>query len=281
MTTPDSSETFSPNTAYPDRDDAIKIEYPEGSVALVTGGGSGIGLAIAHALAETGVAVALSGRRADVLDRAVEKIRDTGGRALAVAGNVCSPKDAERMVAETVAGLGSLHILINNAGIARGGALDEMSAEDLDAVIDIDLKGPMHMVRAALPELRKHRGEERAAVVNISSSVTLSPVPNFSVYSAAKAGLEMLTRCLALDLAKDRIRVNAIAPGVVETPIFETMMPAKAVSRAMKQFAESTPLGRVGQPSDVARLALFLAGPQSAWITGAIIPADGGLSLAG
>lgn len=281
MTTPDSPGTFSPNTAYPGRDDAVKIEYPEKSVALITGGGSGIGLAIAHALAAAGVAVALTGRRAEVLESAIEGIRRSGGRAVAVAGDVCSSGDAARMVAETVAGLGGLHILINNAGIARGGPLDQMSAEDLDAVIDIDLKGPMHMIRAALPELRKSRDEERAAIVNISSSVTLNPAPNFSVYSAAKAGLEMLTRCLALDLAKDRIRVNAIAPGVVETPIFETMMPAKAVSRAMRQFAESTPLGRVGKPTDIARLAVFLAGPQSAWITGAIVPADGGLSLAG
>ncbi len=255
-------------------------DLPEGTVALVTGGGSGIGKGIAQALAEAGAAVVLCGRRHQVIEEAAEEIRDAGGRALAVAADVAQEDDAERLVAAAVAEYGALHVLVNSAGIARVGPLADMSSEEIDAVIDVDLKGPIWMIRAALPELRKHKGSGGASVINVSSSVTRGALPNYSVYSAAKAGLDVLTRCLARDLAPDRIRVNAINPGVVETPIFETMMPAKAVERALESLSRQTPLGRVGQPEDVARLALYLAGPQSAWMTGAVIPLDGGLSLA-
>ncbi len=248
--------------------------------ALVTGGGSGIGLAIAKALVAAGAKVAISGRRRDPLDQAVADLDKDGGQALAVPGDVADPADARRMVEETVEAFGGLQILVNNAGIARGGPLADMSPETVHAVVDIDLKGPIFVTQAALPHLREHREGDGAAVVNISSSVTFSATPNFSVYSAAKAGVEMLTRCWALDHAKDRIRCNAISPGVVETPIFETMMSAAAASRALGQFASATPLGRVGQPQDIAELALFLADPRSRWMTGAIIPLDGGLSLA-
>jgi NAD(P)-dependent dehydrogenase (short-subunit alcohol dehydrogenase family) len=129
--------------------------------------------------------------------------------------------------------------------------------------------------------LRQHAQAGGAAVINISSSVTQGVVKNFSVYSAAKAGVDMLTRCWALDFAPDRIRVNAICPGVVETPILATLMPQEAIAGALANFAQATPLGRVGQPADIAELALFLASPQSAWLTGAVIPHDGGLSLVG
>ncbi len=257
------------------------MELPEGTVALVTGGGSGIGRGIAEAFAEAGAAVALTGRRGDVIAAAAAEIRTNGGRALAVQGDVGREDDARRMVEVTVRELGTLHVLVNNAGIARGGPIGEMSSADVDALIDVDLKGPIWMVRAALEPLRSHKEGGRAAVVNVSSSVTHSAAPNFAVYSAAKAGLDMLTRCLARDLAADGIRVNAICPGVVETPIFETMMPKPAVGRALRQFSRQTPLGRVGQPSDIARLALFLASRESAWMTGAVVPLDGGLSLVG
>ncbi len=255
-------------------------EFPEGTVALITGGGTGIGKGIAEAFAEAGAAVAISGRRRDVIEATAEEIRAGGGDALAVAADVANEDDAQRFVEETVAAFGTLHVLVNNAGIARGGPLCDMTPADIDAVIDIDLKGPIWMLRAALPYLRRHRAAERAAVINISSSVTRNVAPNFSVYSAAKAGVDALTRCLARDLAPDRIRVNAINPGVVETPIYATMMPEKVIGRALGSFAQQTPLGRVGRPADIARLALYLASPASAWMTGAVVPVDGGISLA-
>jgi 3-oxoacyl-[acyl-carrier protein] reductase len=256
------------------------MDLPDGTVALVTGGGTGIGKGIAKALAGAGAAVALAGRRHEVIAAAAEEIREEGGEAIAVQADVAQEDDAERLVAAVAEKLGALHVLVNNAGIARVGPLAEMTSESIDAVIDVDLKGPIWMIRAALPELSRHRESGRASVINVSSSVTLNVVPNYSVYSAAKAGVDMLTRCLARDLAPMRIRVNAINPGVVETPIFSTMLPENAVGRAMRSAAELTPLGRIGLPADVAGLALFLAGPASSWMTGAVIALDGGISLA-
>lgn len=253
----------------------------ENKVALVTGGGSGIGEGIARALAAAGAAVAISGRRKETLEAVVGDLRASGARALAVVGDVQVPADAARMVEATVAEWGALHILVNNAGIARGGPIDQMSEADIDATIDIDLKGPMFMIRAALPHLREHREADGGVVINISSSVTQTVLRNYAVYSAAKAGLDQLTRCLALDLAEDRVRLNAICPGIVDTPIFETVMPEAAARRFIKSAGNSTPLGRPGQPADIAELALYLASPRSGWMTGSILTLDGGISLAG
>ena len=137
------------------------------------------------------------------------------------------------------------------------------------------------MEGAALPHLVAHAETGGASVINISSSVTQTVVGNFSVYSAAKAGLDQLTRCLALDLADRHVRVNAICPGVVETPIFETVMPPAAAKRYLRSASKNTPLGRAGLPLDIAELALFLASPRSEWMTGSVITLDGGISLAG
>lgn len=259
------------------------LEIPKGALAgkaaLVTGGSSGIGRAIAQVLVEAGATVAISGRRQGPLDQAAAELRANGGQAVGILGDVSDPASAQQMVKASVEALGNLHILVNNAGIARGGPLGSMALEEIDAVVDIDLKGPIYVTQAALPHLSQHRESGGASVINISSSVTFMATRNFSVYSAAKAGLEMLTRCWALDYSVDRIRFNAISPGVVNTPIFETMMPAEAVAQALEQFSTATPLGRVGQPADIGNLALFLASSTSAWLTGAVIPLDGGLSL--
>ena len=178
----------------------------EGKTALVTGGGSGIGEGIARALAAAGANVAISGRRREVLEEVGESSVDEGGLALAVTGDVADPAAAQRMVDATVDAFGALHILVNNAGIARGGPLPGMSDEDIDAVIDIDLKGPIHVLRAALPHLEQHQDSGGASVINISSSVTQTVLGNFSVYSAAKAGLNQLTRCLALRRGHPHLR---------------------------------------------------------------------------
>lgn len=250
-------------------------------VALVTGGGSGIGEGIARRLAHAGAAVAISGRRKKPLERVAADIAEVGGRALPVTGDVRQPDDVRRMVAETVSAFGALHILVNNAGIARGGPVAAMSDDDIEAVIDIDLKGPIHAMRAALPHLRRHKNDGGASVINISSSVTQSVLTNYSVYSAAKAGLDQLTRCWGLELASERIRVNGICPGIVDTPIFETVMSQGDAMSFIRSSASSTPLGRVGTPRDIAELALFLASDKGEWMTGSIVTMDGGISLAG
>jgi NAD(P)-dependent dehydrogenase (short-subunit alcohol dehydrogenase family) len=252
----------------------------DGHVALISGGGTGIGEAIARAFARAGATVAICGRRRDVLEAAANGLeKETGGRVLAIAGDVANRADCERMVAETVSRLGGLDVLVNNAGVSRGGPLGSMSEPAVHEVVDVDLKGPVFLTQAALPHLTRSGKARRASILNISSSVTMHPVPNFSVYSAAKAGLDMLTRCWAIELAPARIRVNAILPGIVRTPVFESMLPKEAIETHLARFAKLTPLGRIGTPEDVASLALFLSSPASEWTTGAVIPLDGGLSL--
>ncbi len=246
---------------------------------LVTGGGTGIGRAIARSLARSGARVAIAGRRFDVLEATANEPLVGAGELVPVVGDIASAEGARSLIASTLARLGQLDILVNNAGVARGGPLDAMSDEDLDLVIDVDLKGPIYMIRAAMPALRQTGRARGASILNISSSVTLGPVRDFSVYSAAKAGVDALTRCLAIELAADGIRVNSICPGVVDTPILATMMDSERVARALDHFAAVTPLGRVGLPEDVAAMALHLLSPAGEFVTGAVIPVDGGLSL--
>ncbi len=250
-----------------------------GAVALITGGGTGIGRGIALAFAREGAAIAVTGRRKEPLDALVEEIKAAGGRATAICGDVSKSEDCQAMIQECAMRLGGLTILVNNAGIARFGALDQTSDEDITSMIDINLRGVMFMSKYAIPELAKQSALSHPCILTIGTSAALTPVKNFSVYSAAKAALLQFTQCLALELAEHRVRVNCINPGVVETPIFETMMPAAAVKNALQDFNAKTPLGRVGQPADIAAAAVFLCSSHAAWITGASLTVDGGISL--
>ncbi len=258
-----------------------------GRIALISGGGTGIGGGIALALARAGARVAVCGRRREPLDKAVGELKALGADAAAVIGDVSKPEDCRRIVAETVAQFGALHTLVNNAGIARYAALADTSDDDLASMIDTNVKGTMLLTKYALPELEKHSAASKkdggtkvdVSVLIVASSVADKPMKDFSVYSAAKAALVHFTRCMAIELSDKRIRVNCINPGVVETPIFATMMPSAAVPHAMGMYAAKTPLGRVGQPDDIANAALFLVSPQSNWITGAVLTVDGGISL--
>lgn len=252
----------------------------DGSVALVSGGGTGIGRGIVEAFVEAGARVAIMGRRQEVLEAAADEIA-ADGSVLAVPGDASNKPECQAAVGRTVEAFGSLSILVNNAGVAVQGALEEVAEKDVHAMIDIDLKGPILLTQAALAQLKKSARESGdASILNISSSVTLHALPNYSVYSAAKAALDMLTRCWARELAEHRVRSNAISPGIVDTPVFETMMPKQDIPAFLESVNEQVPLGRVGQPVDIARMAVFLSGPQSHWTTGAVIPVDGGLSLA-
>jgi NAD(P)-dependent dehydrogenase (short-subunit alcohol dehydrogenase family) len=248
-----------------------------GMAALITGGGTGIGRGIALEFAAAGARVAISGRRRETLEETAQAVRAAGGTCECVCSDVSSAADAQRMVGECVAKFGGLQILVNNAGMARFGTVENTADADIAAIVGTNLTGLMFMTKAAIPELVKHGGT--ASIVNIASSVGERAIKAFSVYSATKAAVIHFTRCVALDLGEQKVRVNCINPGVVETPIFGTAMPATAVTAAMKQFESMTPLGRVGQPADIARTAVFLARPDNNWMTGAIVTHDGGISL--
>lgn len=242
----------------------------------MTGGGSGIGAGTAEVLAADGLAVALAGRRADALEAVAARIEAAGGRAATVPGDVSVPEDAERMVRQTVAAFGSLHVVVNNAGeIRRNVRLHEVDVERWDRQLAVNLRGPYLVLRAALPELMRARGDR--SIVNVGSTLAHKVVPGIAPYAAAKGGLVSLTRCVAVEYGADGIRCNAVMPGIVRTPLAHAGRPDFA-ERA-DAYAAAYPLGRLGEPGDVAGAVRWLASPGSAWVTGAVIDVDGGLSV--
>ena len=245
----------------------------KGRVALVTGGGTGIGRAIAEAFAFAGAKLVLTGRREDPLRRAVEEIGPANARA--VTGDVTVSEDRQRMLAAAESTFGRLDILVNNAGaVARMGALVETTEEDWRKTLEVNFLAPILLSKEALRLLRVRKG----SILNISTGASLNPVRNFGAYGAAKAGLNHASQVLALEAAPD-VRVNVICPGGVDTPIFETFMGKDRAPELVNMYAEITPLGRIGQPRDIANAALFLASDAAEFITGAILTVDGGLNL--
>lgn len=244
----------------------------EGRVALVTGSSRGIGKEIALRLAALGAAVAVNDVvRAEEAEAVAEQIRALGSGATVVMGNVADADDAARIVSETEETLGSLDILVNNAGVTRDGLFVRMSEDDWDLVVDVSLKGSFLMSRAAARGMMKRR---RGAIINLSSVVGRRGNAGQANYSAAKAGLIGLTKTLARELAPRNVRVNAVAPGYIETE-----MTAALAEEARSAILENTPLARLGRPADVAEAVAFLAGDGANFITGVVLPVDGGLGI--
>ncbi len=245
----------------------------EGKVALVTGGGEGIGAAVAREFAMAGAAVVVTGRRKEVIERVAAEIQKDGGQALAVAGSVTDEAHAQSAVAQAVRSFGKLNILVNNAGIgAFGKALHETDDETWNEILAINLTGVFRFTRAAVPEMLKQDG---GAIVNISSIAGQVGIPLLAPYAVTKGGLDALTRCLAIDYAQQGIRCNAVSPGLVETPMAAGLL-NDPERRA--QVLTAYPLGRPGTPKEVAKLVLFLASDDAGWITGGIYPIDGGMT---
>lgn len=243
-----------------------------GEVALVTGASRGIGYAVTLALADAGAAVAVNYEQSrEAAESLVESINSGGGRALAVQGSVSDAGQVDAMVGQAQAGLGPVSILVNNAGITRDGLLMRMSEEDFDDVINTSLKGAFLCSRAVVRPMMKAR---RGSIINISSVIGRRGNAGQANYSAAKAGLLGLTRSLARELGPRGVRVNAVAPGYVETD-----MTAELPEEMKTQILGNTPLGRLASPADVAGVVAFLASPAAAYITGAVIPVDGGLGI--
>ncbi|MGH3006183.1 MAG: SDR family NAD(P)-dependent oxidoreductase [Gaiellaceae bacterium] len=234
-------------------------------VALVTGASSGIGWAIAQRLREDGFSLGFHTHTEKEEYRGRYEELAAGGRAHWVAGDVSEPETCERLVADTLEALGRIDVLVNNAGVTVARPVLELGAEDFDRIFGIDVRGAFLLSVAAAKEMRGRGG---AAIVNITSVHEHVPRPGFALYAAAKAALGMLTRSLALELGADGIRVNAVAPGAIAT---ERNVEADAL-------ADEVPLGRPGEPEEVAGLVSYLASEEARYVTGASFLIDGGMS---
>lgn len=246
-------------------------------VILITGGGTGIGKATAQAFLTAGAQVVINGRRADVLQATARELDPTGENIATVAGNIAEMETAKKLVTTAQERFGGVDVLINNAGVFKPTPFLEHSLSDLDHYLSIILKGTFLASLAAIPAMQQRGG---GAVVNVGSmwaTQAIGATPS-SAYSAAKAGVHALTRNLAIEFAKDRIRVNTVAPAVVETPVYETFLTAEQAQEMLPTFNAFHPLGRNGQPHDVASAILFLASEEAGWITGAMLALDGGVT---
>jgi 3-oxoacyl-[acyl-carrier protein] reductase len=243
-----------------------------GKVAVVTGASKGIGAAIARQLVAEGAAVVVNYSSSKVgVARVVNEIKSKGGKALAVQANVARQADIERLFAETKQAFGRLDVLVNNAGIYDFAPLENVTEEHFHKQFDLNVLGLLLVTQLAT----RHFGPSGGSVVNISSVVAHSPVATASVYSATKAAVDAITRSLAKELGPRKIRVNSINPGMVETEGLRGSGIAESDFR--KATEAQTPLGRIGQPEDIAPAAVFFASSDSSWITGETLTISGGL----
>lgn len=246
-------------------------------VAIVTGGGTGIGAATARRLALGGTAVAIVGRREAVLVDTARGIQALDGTVLAVAADLADPAAPRRIVDRVTNEWGRLDVLVNSAASIQHGQLADVLRETLDDHFAVNIRAPYLLIQAALPWLRR---SDSAAVVNISSSSGSLSIPGQCVYGMTKAALEYMTRSLAAELAPFRIRVNAVAPGPVDTPI-HLAWAGDDVEGAYRRMAAEVPLGRIASADELAAWITHLTDPEGSWVTGAVIPVDGGQTLNG
>lgn len=244
-------------------------------VAVVTGGGSGIGKEVAKRFVAEGGSALINGRDEAKLAAAAAEIDPSGRRAAIHAGDIADPRTGRDLADAAVRRFGHLDVLFNNAGVFRPKPFLELDEPDFDWFLDTILKGKFFAAQAAARAMIGRGG----AIVQTGSMWALQAVgatPS-AAYSAANAGVHALVRNLAIELAPHGIRINAVAPGVVETPVYGTFMSEEQVREVLPGFNAFHPLGRNGQPADVAEAILFLASQQASWITGTVLPVDGGV----
>jgi NAD(P)-dependent dehydrogenase (short-subunit alcohol dehydrogenase family) len=249
------------------------METLKDRVVIITGGGAGIGLAAARRFSVAGAKVLVTGRRQSALDEVTAEAANIEG----LVADASDPKDARRTVEKALTLWGRLDVLVNNAGAGVPLALADATADRVNAIYSVNVVGPTLLAAAALPHLEATRG----SIINVSSTLAQRPTPGFADYAASKAALEQLTRCWALELAPKGIRVNAVASGPVETAFLrERMGLSEEAAEAVKAQERSIiPLGRRGEPDDVASWIVAFAMPCAAWITGQVLGVDGGFVL--
>jgi NAD(P)-dependent dehydrogenase (short-subunit alcohol dehydrogenase family) len=252
-------------------EDGLQRFSLSGRCALITGGSRGIGRAVALAMAAAGAKVAVCARHLDACEAVAAEITARGGQAIAIAGNVGRAEDAQAIIDGAVGGLGALDILVNNAATnPHFGPLVDAEDAAVDRIFQVNVQGPLRLVGAAV---RAWMGEHGGSIINMASVGGISPEPMIGAYNASKAALINLTRTLAQELGASGIRVNAIAPGLVETDFARVLIDTPAIH---DQIVGRTALHRHGQPDDVAGAAVFLAGEAASYITGSVLVVDGG-----
>lgn len=243
----------------------------DGRLALVTGAGSGIGRAIALALADSGARVVLTDLAAASCEQTAGTIRAKGGQAWARSLDVTDADACAHVASAIGAEIGDIDVLVNSAGILVREGIDSPRAHELlRRVTDVNYFGSFNTIHACLPALRRSRG----TIVNVASGAAFVAQAGCIGYSSSKAALKLLTQTLAVDLARDGIRVNALAPGVIETPMTE---PTRSDPAILDRFMRRTPMHRTGQPEEVAAAAVFLASRLASYVNGVTLPVDGGL----
>ena len=244
-----------------------------GKVAVVTGGTRGIGLMIARGLLQAGASAYVSSRKPEAGEAAVAEL-SAHGRVVSVPADLAREEECVRLATEVGRAEGRVHVLVNNAGATWGAPLAEFPASAWDRALDLNLKAPFYLTRAFLPLLEAAATiDDPARVINIGSidGLRVPPFPTYA-YSASKAGLHQMTRVLARELGPRRITVNAVAPGP-----FESKMMAATLRTLGDAIADAAPLRRIGRPDDMAGVAVYLASRAGAYVTGAVIPVDGGI----
>ncbi|MBT3329421.1 MAG: SDR family oxidoreductase [Nitrosopumilus sp.] len=242
-----------------------------GKIAIVTGGSRGIGFAIAKTLSENGAIVVITSKDSERIKKAESKIPNTFG----IACDIKKKIEVQNVVNQTIKKFGKLDILVNNAGIfPKIKQLHEIDEDEWNEVLDVNLTGQFRFTKQAIPYLQKTSG----CIINISSDAGLKAYENFNVdaYSASKAALIVLTKCWALEYAKDKIRINCICPGVVDTDMTKPFLKNQ---KDIEFMNNEHPLGRIGQPEEIGKAVLYFASDDASWVTGAILTVDGGESI--
>jgi NAD(P)-dependent dehydrogenase (short-subunit alcohol dehydrogenase family) len=248
----------------------------DGKVVAITGGGSGIGKETAARFLAEGAFVAINGRDAAKLERAAREIDPSGERVIVSAGDIADPATGAALVRAAVERFGGLDVLVNNAGVFSPKPFLDLTEADYDWYLDTILKGKFFTAQAAARAMQDKGG----AIVQTGSLWAIQAIgatPS-AAYSAANAGVHAMVRNLAIELAPYNIRINAVAPAVVETPVYNTFLTDEQVKQVLPGFNAFHPLGRNGQPRDVAEAILFLASDAASWITGTVLPVDGGVT---
>jgi NAD(P)-dependent dehydrogenase (short-subunit alcohol dehydrogenase family) len=244
-------------------------------IVLITGASSGIGRATAVRFASAGARVGLIARKQDRLAEVVQIIEAAGGEAKVIVADVTEEADIERAVREAVEVFGGLDVLVNAAGIIATGTVETTRLDDWDYMMNVNVRAPFYLMQCAMPYLVERQGN----VVNVSSVTGIRAFPGILAYCASKAAVDQLTHCAALEMASKGVRVNAVNPGVIVSSLHRTGgMNEEAYSAFLEHSKTTHPLGRVGQPEEVAELIYFLASPKAGWITGASYSIDGGRS---